>query len=285
MQQGTNEWFRARVGKVTGSRVGAILGLNQWHGPDDVLRAMVREYHGAEPEFTGNDATAWGNANEAGAIAQYEMLTGNKVKECGFIPVNDWLGASPDGLIDGGIIEVKCPYGLRNYDEPEFKTSRMQPHYWAQKQIEMLAAKVTWAHFYQWAPRGDSLETVERDDDWLSENMPVLREFHAWYVKELDNHDHLKPKRIEIESADAKMLISEYVELQDAIDHAASRKKEIMDTLVDIAKGQDALVCGRKLTKVEKAGSVPYAKIVKNKLPDLDLDEWRGKPSEYWRLT
>jgi len=52
-----------------------------------------------------------------------------------------------------------------------------------------------------------------------------------------------------------------------------------------MAKGQDALVCGRKLTKVEKAGSVPYAKIVKNKLPDLDLDEWRGKPSEYWRLT
>ncbi len=285
MKQGTDEWFRARVGKVTGSRVGAILGLNPWQGPEDVLRAMVREYHGAEQEFKGNAATEWGNGNEAGAIAQYEMRTGNKVRQCGFMSVNDWLGASPDGLIDGGIIEVKCPYGLRNYGEPEFKAAKMQPHYWAQMQVEMLAAGVELAHFYQWAPGGDSLETVERDDDWLSEKSGVLRDFHRRYVEELSNPDHLKPKRVEIESVEAKRLIGEYVELQDAIDHAASRKKEIMDKLVGMARGQDALVCGRKLTLVEKNGSVPYAKIVKDKLPDLDLDEWRGKPSEHWRLT
>jgi len=100
-QQRTAEWYEKRKGRVTGSNVGAILGLNPYKTADDVLRQMVREYHGYESEFQGNVATQHGQFHEAGAQVEYEMETGNKVKETGFHvhPEHDWLGASPDGII------------------------------------------------------------------------------------------------------------------------------------------------------------------------------------------
>jgi len=61
MEQRSNEWFAARKGRITGSAVGAILGLNPWAGRNDVMRRMVREYHNQPSEFTGNSATQWGS--------------------------------------------------------------------------------------------------------------------------------------------------------------------------------------------------------------------------------
>ena len=51
MEQRSTEWFAARKGRVTGSSVGAILGLSPFMSPDDVMRRMVRERNGAASEF------------------------------------------------------------------------------------------------------------------------------------------------------------------------------------------------------------------------------------------
>ena len=51
IQQRTAEWQQQRTMRITGSRVGAILGLSPWQKPKDVLREMVRQYHGAPSEF------------------------------------------------------------------------------------------------------------------------------------------------------------------------------------------------------------------------------------------
>lgn len=287
-KQKSSEWFSKRVSKVTGSNVGAILGLNPYKTQDDVLRQMVREYHGAESEFQGNQATSWGSFNEAGAQAEYEMETGNKVEETGFHvhPEYDWLGASPDGLVNGyGVLEIKCPYGQRDKNPPQFKTAEEQPHYWSQMQIEMACTGTDYCDFYQWAPHGSKLEYVQRDDDWLAWAIPELKAFYDLYLSELDNPDHLAPKRVEIETLEAERLVQEYEELADAIDRASERKKEVLSRLVEIAKGRDAMVCGHKLTKVERKGSVSYTKVIKEHCPDVDLEPYRGKPSASWRLT
>ena len=99
MEQRSPEWFAARKNRITGSAVGAILGLSPYSTPDDVMRRMVREKFDAPSEFTGNVATEWGVANEAGAIKEYEMETGVTVKPAGFYTHMHWLGASPDGLV------------------------------------------------------------------------------------------------------------------------------------------------------------------------------------------
>lgn len=285
-KQRSEAWFKDRIGRVTGSNVGAILGLNPHKNADDVLREMVRAYHGAEQEFSGNIATEHGTFHEDGAAAEYEMETGRKIVECGFFPFEDWLGASPDGLIDDdGLAEIKCPYGQRDKNPPQFKTAEEQEHYWAQTQIEMFCAERQWCDFYQWAPHGTKLERIDIDPKWLEENLPKLKEFHSLYLSELDNPEHLEPKRVTIETLKADKLIQEHEELSEAIERANERKKEVLAELVAMAKERDAVICGKKLTKVEKQGSVSYSKVVKDHCPKVDLEKYRGNPSSYWRLS
>ena len=75
MEQRSEEWFKARKGKLTGSNIGAALGVNPWKTPEDLIRQMVREYHGAESEFTGNIATEHGTLHEPLAILDYMSLS------------------------------------------------------------------------------------------------------------------------------------------------------------------------------------------------------------------
>lgn len=287
-EQRTAEWFAQRRGRVTGSNVGAILGVNPWRTADDVLRAMVREHHGAPSEFEGNQATAHGNFHEDGAIVEYTMETGIKIRPCGFFvhPEHDWLGASPDGLIgDDTLAEIKCPYGKRNDIIPKFKTLAEQPHYFAQAQIEMSCAQRGKVHFFQWTPNATMLEFVHIDHAWLADAIPKLHAFHARYLAELDNPDHLQERRKRLSGAQWEDLLAEYDLCSANAKRAEERQKEIIAELEKATAGQDAEICGRKFTRVVRAGAVSYAKVVKEKLQGLDLSPWTGKESSYWRLS
>lgn len=286
VKQRSPEWRSQRVGKLTGSNIGAALGLNPWKTPDDLIRQMVREYHGAEPDFVGNVATEYGTAHEPLALLDYEMKTGNTVKDCGFFvhPDFDWLGASPDGLIDDhGIIETKSPYGLRDEASPKFKTLEEQPHYKAQVMIEMACTGRRFCDFYQWTPSGESLECIDFDQQWFADNLPKLEAFYKRFLSELDNPAHLEEKHKEINTQQAKLLLDEYQDLTDSIDQATERKKEVFDELVKLAKGRNSLIWGRKLTQVERKGSVDYKSIPQ--LKGIDLEQYRKKTTSYWRLS
>ena len=285
-EQRSTAWFNQRKGRVTGSNVAAILGDDPYRSADDVLRAMVRDYHGVDSEFPDNPAMAWGRANEANAIGLFELSTGLDVKKCGFFPYEDWLGASPDGLIgDDTILEFKCPYGIRNKAAPVPFKRLDQTHYYGQIQIEMLASGRTKAIFAQWTPNEEYVEHVAQDQDWIDENLPRLREFYDLYLSELDNPEHLEPNRREINTPRLAQLIAEYDDMKEAQDRAKERIDEIMDAMQEAAGFKDALICGRKLTKVQKAGAVSYAQAIKDLLPKADLVPYTGKPSEYWKFT
>jgi putative phage-type endonuclease len=284
MEQRTQEWFEARKGRITASSVGAILGHAPYATRDDVMRRMVREYHGAPEEFEGNIATEYGTRNEAGALTEYVMETGNDVEQIGFVTREHWAGCSPDGLIgeDGGL-EIKCPFGLRKDEAPAFKTLKEQPHYYDQIQFSLWVTGRKWWDFYQWSPNGTMLERVEVDELWQGFSLPHLRQFHAEYVDERKTPDvHLEPKRPIIDTPEAHRIMAEYDQICEALDRADERKKELLADMVKIAGEKNVVFAGRKLTKTEKAGAIAYAKAVKALIPDADLEPYRGKPSSYW---
>ena len=286
MQQRSDEWHEARKGLITASSVGAILG----HSPNatraDVMRRMVREAHGAEKEFNGNIATEYGTRNEDGALVEYRIETGHEVQAVGFIAREDWAGCSPDGLIgDIGGLEIKCPFGKRKDDVPQFKTLADQPHYLDQVQFSLWVTGREWWDFFQWSPRGTALERIEPDQQWRDTNLPILRQFHAEYldaVKEPD--DHLKPRRIVIDTPEASKLLREYDEMAEAEERAKDRRKAIIEELAMMAGQSNAEIVGRKLTLVTREGAISYAKVVKDRLPKLDLEPYRGKPAQFWKL-
>ena len=287
MQQRTPEWFAARRGRVTGSVAGAILGLDPNTSREAALRRLVRDWHGAEPEFSGNIATRHGQAHEDGAIIDFMMETGLDVEPVGFLPYEDWLGASPDGLTsDGGVLEVKVPFSLRKSEDPNFKTLSDQPHYYAQVQVEILCANASHGWFWQWSAHGTRLERVEIDHAWRDENLPRLKQFHAELMDAIRSPDeHLAPRRVVIDTLAASRLLREYDEMAEAEGRASARRKAILDELVQMAGNGDAEVCGRKLTRVDRAGSISYAKALAELAPGADLEKWRGQPSSSWRLS
>lgn len=282
MEQRSEEWHEARKGRITASMVGAILGLSPNLSRAGAMRRMVRDAHGAEPEFTGNIATEYGEFNEDGAVAEYEMETGDRIQKVGFIPHEDWAGCSPDGLInDDGGLEAKCPFGKRK--EGDLKPLEDQPHYYAQVQFSLWVTGRKYWHFYQWTPRQTKLEVVLPDQAWLDENLPKLRQFYAEFLAE-DPAPHLEAKRVEIDTLEAARIVAEYDQLAEAIENAEARKKELLAEMVRLSGDRDAVFAGRNLTKISKAGSVSYAKAIAELLPGADLEKWRGKPSSHWVL-
>jgi putative phage-type endonuclease len=284
LEQRTEEWHAARKGRITASSVGAILGHAPYATRDDVMRRMVREWHDAPNEFEGNIATEYGTRNEAGALTEYQMETGNAVEAVGFITREDWAGCSPDGLVsDNYGLEIKCPFGLRKDETPAFKSIFDQPHYFDQVQFSIWVTNRSWWNFYQWSPNGTSMEKVMWSGSWQDQNLPKLRQFYAEYLAEREDPAiHLEPKRPIIDTPEAHRIVAEYDQICEAIDRAEERKKELLADMVRIADKKDVIFAGRKLTKIEKSGAIAYAKAVKALIPNADLEPYRGKPSSYW---
>lgn len=284
MEQRSPEWFAARKGRITASIVGAILGLSPYMTRNDAMRLLVREREGAEREFTGNVATQHGEFHEDGAAMEFEMETGLGIEKIGFVPFEDWAGVSPDGFVnDGGGLEIKCPFGIRNDPEPVFKTLADQPHYEAQVQFSLyVTGKPHW-HFWQWTPHGRKHEVIYPDKDWQGRNIPILRQFHAEFLDEAAD-DHIAPKRIEIDTPEAHKMIAEWDEISEQLERATERKKDLLEQMIKAAGEKNALFAGRKLTLTKRDGAVSYAKAIKELLPKADLSKWKGKPSEFWQV-
>jgi putative phage-type endonuclease len=303
-EQRTAEWFKSRRGRITGSVAGALLGLSPWARPQDVIRALVRDWHGAEPEGDPDaPPLVWGRANEDTAKLSLELEHGLEVEPVGFMSHATWLGASPDGLTTlpahfygdrfsepvRAVVEIKTPYGKRNDSAPVFKPLAEQEHYAVQVQLELLCAAVEWAVFYQWAPGGDRIEVVPRDQAALDWMLPRLREMHAKLQEAIANPEmHLGPRLREVATLESDKLVQEYSELQDAIDRAKSRADEIRAQLIELAEGEPSIVGGAKVTPYERAGSLKGTALLKRLKeldPTIDEEAFRGKPSKSWRIT
>ena len=283
MEQRSKEWFNARKGRITGSMVGAVLGVNPWSTPDDAMRTMVRSYFGADSEFTGNIATRHGVNNESEAIKNLESTTGLNVEEVGFVVHvdHDWLGASPDGFInDDAVVEIKCPYGKYLDIDPDFKSVFDQPHYYAQTQIEMYCSQRTKCYFYQWTLYDDKLESYELDQLWLDVNIPKLKAFHDQFLIECKSPDkHLAPL---VKSVKADKLATAYNTAKAHLELAKQAVETAKNDLIALADGNKCNISGLLVSPVEKKGSVSYAKAIKDLLPGADLEPYRGKSTSYW---
>ena len=283
-----------RKGRITGSSIGAILGLSPFATPDDVMRSMVRAWHGAESEFKGNVATEYGKFHEDYALAEFELQTGFEVDNTGenevfyIHPEHDWLGATPDGFIPFGdhaeLLEIKAPYGKRKDEKPIFKTVEEQPHYHAQMQYEMYCSQIlTRVNFYQWNQYDNSLVSVEFDQKFIDDTLPVLKAFYDRYLIEREENyqQHLDPLILEIPES---LAADEYRLAKADMEKAKKQMDLAKAQLIKLADGKKANIAGLSVYPINKTGSISYAKVVAEHLPDLDLEPYRGKSSTNWGI-
>jgi putative phage-type endonuclease len=116
IEQRSDAWFEARIGKVTASRVADVLAKTKTGYSatrDNYMAQLVCErLTGQKGESFNNAAMQHGTDTEPLARAAYESLKDVLVDEVGFVPHPSIImaGASPDGLVgDDGLLEIKCP--------------------------------------------------------------------------------------------------------------------------------------------------------------------------------
>lgn len=113
---------------------------------------------GCDYGFQGNKATEWGEYWEPIAKEKFIEKVGMLVEPCGFINISERFGGSPDGLILGGHIEIKCPYKPENHvqnlwlkNAQELKEKHFE--YYVQCQVNLIAVKGSECFFVSFDPR------------------------------------------------------------------------------------------------------------------------------------
>lgn len=186
--QQSQEWINLRLGKVTASKIADVLATVKTG--EAVTRRNYRMQLVCE-RLTGRKAETYtnahmerGNALEPLARASYEIRKSVMVDEVGFInhPSIEMAGASPDGLVFGGSIEIKCPTPANHLETALRGTAPSQYIPQMQWQMACLGNAYKYVDFVSYCPDvGEDLELfivrVPRDDEYIAETEKAVTAF------------------------------------------------------------------------------------------------------------
>jgi len=181
MEQRTDEWFAARLGKVTASRVADVVAKTK-SGPaasraNYMADLVVERLTGQKASSFTSGPIEWGIAQEDNARAAYSAKTGELVEQVGFIDhaTIAGSGASPDGRIGGsgeGLVEFKCPATATHLEY--ILTDTVPGKYIIQMQWQMACTASAWCDFASYDPRLPAhlqlfIKRVPRDEKHIAE--------------------------------------------------------------------------------------------------------------------
>jgi putative phage-type endonuclease len=192
--QRTPEWFAARLGKLTASRIDDATAKtrNGWGASrKNYMAELLTERMTGKPapqSWAANAAVQWGLEHERAALDVYEFENNVTVEEVSFCPhpLIDMAGASPDGLIAvDGLVEVKCPNTATHLET--IISGKIDQGYVKQMQWQMACAGRLWCDFVSFDPRlevEDQFWTarVLRDNKMIA----TLEAMAAEFLGELD---------------------------------------------------------------------------------------------------
>ena len=201
MEQRTEEWFAARLGKVTASRVADVLAKiktgESASRKNYKMELVVQRLTNKQGESFTNAAMEWGTEQEPFARMAYEAHTGTFVKEVGFLdhPTIEGFGCSPDGIVGEGLIEIKCP-NTANHIETVLE-NKVPSKYIPQMQCQMACTGAKWCDFVSFDPRlPEDLQLfvvrVERDQEYIDAMEVEVKQFLS---EVLDLFNQLKARQ------------------------------------------------------------------------------------------
>lgn len=191
--QKSPEWFAARLGRVTASRVADVMAATK-SGPSAsranyMMELLCQRLTGKSEDGFSSQAMQRGTDLEPIARSAYEVETEVMVLETGLIlhPSGIAFGASPDGLVgDDGLVEIKCPNTKAHVEF--LRTGKPDGKYLWQMAAQMECAERSWCDFVSFDDRlPEALQyrrvRIERDDMKIVDMMAGIKSF----LSELDD--------------------------------------------------------------------------------------------------
>lgn len=165
--QNTDEWMALRMGRFTSSSFKDLFMGKTTAGYEKAIYTPVYErLTGERPEeFRGNFATDRGHDLEPMAVENYEMETFNETFNGGFWELGDWIGCSPDRLVEkDGLFEAKAP--LYNTMMNYLLNNELPKAYYWQVHGQMYVTDRAWCDFYAYHPMLPTLLIrINRDEE------------------------------------------------------------------------------------------------------------------------
>lgn len=174
VEQGTPEWFAARLGIATASRYKDIMARTPAPRNNYMAELVAERLTGEREESYKSSDMQWGNDYEAVARLTYKLNNPDKkVRDCGiFLHDKIECGASPDGLVDDdGTIEIKCPKTATHIQT--LKSGKLPTQYFWQVQGQLWVTERKWCDFISYDPRLPENASyicirVERDEEAIA---------------------------------------------------------------------------------------------------------------------
>jgi putative phage-type endonuclease len=203
IEQRMSDWFAARLGHVTASRVADVLAKTK-SGPSasraNYAAQLVCERltGAAEAGFT-SAAMQHGIDSEADARNLYAFDVGEDVTETGFVlhPRINWSGASPDGLVGiDGLVEIKCPNSATHIET--LMSEKVPAKYINQMMWQMACTERAWCDYVSFDPRLPAelrlfVKRVPRDDAMIAD---MEREITAFLAEVADTVSRLQSRGV-----------------------------------------------------------------------------------------
>ena len=162
--QGSEEWVKQRLGKVTASVIHKVYSDKLTATKKNLMRSLALErLSGSRMSNIKTVDMARGLAIEPLARKAYEIATQQEVSLVGFISHPDIknAGASPDGLIgEKGFIEIKC-LNIKNHNQI-IKNKKIPKQYYYQMQFQLACSQREWGDFVAYHPEADESLYIER---------------------------------------------------------------------------------------------------------------------------
>ena len=192
IEQGSQEWHLQRVGKVTASRLADVMATIKSGEAATRMnykaQLVAERLTGAPTESFTSGAMQHGTEQEPIAREAYERARGSIVEQVAFVdhPIIPMSGASPDGLVDDGLVEIKSPNTSTHIDT--LLQRKIPNKYNLQMQWQMACTGRKWCDFVSFDPRlPEHLQLcvirVPRDEDLISECEYKVQQF----LSEVDN--------------------------------------------------------------------------------------------------
>jgi len=202
MEQRSEEWFQARLGKVTASKIADVLAKIKTGEAASrksyKIQLVSERLTGKKTDTYINQAMQDGIDREESARNAYIFMY-NDVEEVGFIdhPTIPMSGCSPDGMVgEDGLIEIKCPTATTHTDT--LMSGNVPSKYIGQIMWQLSCdPKRKWVDFVSYHPDFPEnlqlfVKRVERDDKLIAEIEGEVKQFLS-EVEEVVNN--LKEKK------------------------------------------------------------------------------------------
>ena len=187
--QGSPEWFAARMGKITASKLSDLMKKTKYGESTYKTRlrmelAIERITGKSASSVVMNQAMHDGIEREPDARTLFEAVTGKEVALCGSFDHPEIVNtsASPDGLLRGenAILEIKCPTAVTH--ARNLMADGMDKRYLYQVAWQMACTESTHGYFASYHPDFPTdlrlkYVRVERDDDLILDISKAVRQF------------------------------------------------------------------------------------------------------------